>query len=50
MENRQCRVCGEGEENIHHSLILKECKKTKGDIEEREFLGEDGEGETFWKQ
>lgn len=42
MEDRQCRVCGEAEENIHH--ILKECRKTKGDIEEREFLGEEGGG------
>ncbi|KAK1137321.1 hypothetical protein K0M31_001833 [Melipona bicolor] len=38
MEDRQCRVCDKGEENIHH--ILKECKKTRCDIEEREFLKE----------
>ncbi|KAK9296124.1 hypothetical protein QLX08_009760 [Tetragonisca angustula] len=48
MEDRECRVCDEGEENIHRSL--KECRKTKCDIEEREFLREDGVGLEIMKR
>lgn len=29
-EERQCRICGEGEENIRH--ILEECAATKQEV------------------
>jgi len=39
---RTCRVCGSGEENIIH--VLKECKATKDKMPIEEFLSKEGKG------
>jgi len=39
---RECRICGKGEESLKH--VLKECKATKDEISMEEFLSEEGNG------
>lgn len=41
-EEKQCRMCGEGTENLSH--VLKECEATKDEIRIEELLNEDGRG------
>jgi len=39
---RECRICGKGEESLKH--VLKECEATKDEISMEEFLSEEGNG------
>jgi len=39
---KTCRVCGSGEENIMH--VLKECEATKNKMPIERFLSEEGKG------
>lgn len=47
-EERRCRVYQEGEESVTH--VLRECQKTRGDMEPKEFLNKKGVGLEIMKR